>query len=75
MRKTLQLRRKDAAVKIGISLRTWISRESGNGKSGMPAQEFAMLTLFLLRSTAYWGAASEQTAGRHRGTKTRMTTG
>ncbi|MFC3109510.1 hypothetical protein ACFQAT_28170 [Undibacterium arcticum] len=51
----MQLRRKDAAVKIGISLRTWISRESGNGKSGMPAQEFAMLTLFLLRSTAYWG--------------------
>ena len=45
---------------IGVSLRTWISRESGDGKSGMPAPEFAMLTLFLLRSTAYWGRLAQK---------------
>lgn len=55
VRKTLGITRDVAAKKTKVSLRTWTSREGGEGASTMRAQEFAMVTLFLLRATPEWG--------------------
>lgn len=54
LRKELSLTKVDAAAAVGISIRTWSTREAGNGASGMPEDEFSMVVLFLLRSTNYW---------------------
>lgn len=54
LRRELKIRKEDACKNIDISLRTWTAREAGNGVSNMKRQEFAMIVLFLIRSTKYW---------------------
>lgn len=60
VRKVLGLPMKEAAHKTKVSLRTWCSRESGEGATKMLPQEFAMMTLFILRATAEWGRLAQK---------------
>jgi DNA-binding transcriptional regulator YiaG len=60
VRKQLGMSMKVAAFLLGVSERTWLTREGKVGSSEMPPQEFAMLVLFFLRKTPSWALLMAQ---------------